>query len=215
MAQAFQNTLTFNHCKINYGWICFLKLDNAVSLLPKKPFLPVLDTKPFFAIKIINHHEKQITPSESWDQDSFFKPGFRVSSHSNHWARIFTTLWPPNHGEHLDSLFYNLNIARFTQKISQPVLKTSHYILLLQTKIWHCPLLNEHCSMYTVQYTVKAAHYNSVLKSADSTIHYNSLLIQLFNASHTPYKIKISLNLLLSVNTAHNTIAHCSLFHVQ
>ena len=43
---AFQNKLTFNHFLINYGWIRFLKLDNAVSLLPKpaislhKIFLP-------------------------------------------------------------------------------------------------------------------------------------------------------------------------------
>ena len=37
----------------------------------KKPFLPFLDTKPFFAMKMINHHDKQLTPSESWDQDGF------------------------------------------------------------------------------------------------------------------------------------------------
>ena len=74
----------------------------------KKPFLPFLDTKPFFAMKMINHHDKQLTPSESWDQDGFFEPGFGVSSNSNHEARIFTTLWPPNQGEHLDRLIYKL-----------------------------------------------------------------------------------------------------------
>ena len=89
------------------GKIYFLKLDNAISLQQKKKlFLPFLDTKPFFAMKMINHHDKQLTPSESWDQDGFFEPGFGVSSHSNHWARIFTTLWPPNQGEHLDRLIY-------------------------------------------------------------------------------------------------------------
>ena len=32
----FQKTLTFNHFTIKYGRICFLKFDNAVSLLQKK-----------------------------------------------------------------------------------------------------------------------------------------------------------------------------------
>ena len=27
-------------------------------------------------MKIINHHDKQLTPSESWDQDGFFEPGY-------------------------------------------------------------------------------------------------------------------------------------------
>ena len=41
-------------------------------------FLPFLDTKPFFAMKITNHHDIQLTPytSESWDQDGFLEPGF-------------------------------------------------------------------------------------------------------------------------------------------
>ena len=64
-------------------------------------------------MKMINHHDKQLTPSESWDQDGFFEPGFGVSSHSNHWARSFTTLWPPNQGEHLDRL-----IGRLKKKIN-------------------------------------------------------------------------------------------------
>ena len=57
-------------------------------------------------LEMTNHHDKQLTPSESWDQDGFFEPGFGVSSYSNHWARLFTTLWPPNQGEHLDRLIY-------------------------------------------------------------------------------------------------------------
>ena len=36
MALVFQNTLTLNHYFINFGGISFLKLDDAVSLLPKK-----------------------------------------------------------------------------------------------------------------------------------------------------------------------------------
>ena len=70
----------------------------------KKLFSPFLDTKPFFAIKIANHYDKQLTPSESWDQDGFFEPGFGVSSNSNHRARIFTTLWHSNQGEYLDRI---------------------------------------------------------------------------------------------------------------
>ena len=78
MAIEFQNTLTFNHYIINHGRICFLKLDNAISMQQKKAFffLPFHDTKPFFAMKMTNHHDKQLTPSESWDQDGFFEPGF-------------------------------------------------------------------------------------------------------------------------------------------
>ena len=41
----------------------------------KRPFLPFLDTKPPFAITILNNHDKQIRPSESWDQDCFLSPG--------------------------------------------------------------------------------------------------------------------------------------------
>ena len=55
----------------------FLKLNNAISLHQKKPFfLLFLDTKPFFAMKMTNHHDKQLTPSESWDKDGFFEHGF-------------------------------------------------------------------------------------------------------------------------------------------
>ena len=76
MASAFQNKLTFNPDIINNGRSSFLKLDNAVSLQPKKILSPFLDTKPFFAMKIANHYDKQLTPSESWDQDGFFEPRF-------------------------------------------------------------------------------------------------------------------------------------------
>ena len=59
-------------------------------------------------MKMINHHDKQLTPSESWDQDGFFEPGFGVSSNSNHRARIFTTPWHSNQGEYLDRLIAEL-----------------------------------------------------------------------------------------------------------
>ena len=42
----------------------------------KSLFLPFLDIKPFFAMKMTNHHDKQLTLSERWDQDGFFEPGF-------------------------------------------------------------------------------------------------------------------------------------------
>ena len=72
MAQAFQKSSKFNHFIKNYWRICFLKFDNAISLQQKNTFLPIFfDTKMFFAMKMINHHDKQLTPSESWDQDVF------------------------------------------------------------------------------------------------------------------------------------------------
>ena len=76
MAPAFQKSLKFNHLIINYGRICFMKLDNEISLQEIKPFLPFLDTKPFYAMKMTNHHDKQLTSSKSWDQDGFFEPGY-------------------------------------------------------------------------------------------------------------------------------------------
>ena len=48
MAPAFQNTLTFNPDIINYGRFGFLKLDNAVSLLPKKYFFHLISTQNHF-----------------------------------------------------------------------------------------------------------------------------------------------------------------------
>ena len=110
MAPVFQKSLKFNHFYINYGRICFPKLDNAISLRKntKKKISTVSWHQTFFAMKMINHHDKQLTPSESWDQDGFSEPGFGVSSHSNHRARIFTTLWPPNQGEHLDRLLLHM-----------------------------------------------------------------------------------------------------------
>ena len=59
MASAFQNTRTFNHFIINYGRICFLKLNNEVSLLPTKYFFRHIWTQNnFFAMKIAKHCQK-------------------------------------------------------------------------------------------------------------------------------------------------------------
>ena len=90
------------------GEFFFLKLNNAVLLLPQKAFFHrfFFNTKPFIAMKKANHHDKQLTPSESWDQDGYFEPGFEVSSNLNREAQIFTTLWHPNQGEHLERLIY-------------------------------------------------------------------------------------------------------------
>ena len=101
MVPVFLNTLTFNHFIIK-NEIFFVKLDNAVSLLPKKSLF--MFKKIFFAMKIGNQHDKQVTPLESWDQDGLIEPWFGVSSNSNHEASIFTTLRPPNQGEYLDKL---------------------------------------------------------------------------------------------------------------
>ena len=78
MALAFQNTLTFNPDITNHGSFSFLKLNNAVSLQPKKDFFTVFLTKKnihFFAMKIRNHYDKQLTPSESRDWDDFLSKG--------------------------------------------------------------------------------------------------------------------------------------------
>ena len=94
-----------NHHIIDMRRICFLKLDNSVSLLPKNSLVHCFLTQNnFFAMEIANHHDKPLTPSEICDQDRFFEPGFWVWSYSNYEARIFTTLWPANQGEHLDRL---------------------------------------------------------------------------------------------------------------
>ena len=59
MAPAFHQSLKFNHLIKNYGRIFFLKLDNAILLQQKKLFfLPFLDTKPVFAMKMTNHQDK-------------------------------------------------------------------------------------------------------------------------------------------------------------
>ena len=76
MAPAFKNTLTFNHHIINYMRICFLKLYNGVSPLPKKsPFPPFIDTKPFFTIKIANHIDHYTIGEMGWRR--FNSLGFR------------------------------------------------------------------------------------------------------------------------------------------
>ena len=98
MVPVFLNTLTFNHFIIKNDFF-LVKLDNAAK---KKAFLYL--KKSLFAMKIGNQDDKQVTPSESWDQDGFVEPWFGVSSNSNHEASIFTTLWPPNQGEYLDRL---------------------------------------------------------------------------------------------------------------
>ena len=79
-------------------------MDNAVSLLPKKTFFTVYGHKILFAVKIANHHDKQLTPLEICDQDGFFEPWFWVSSYSNYEAIMCRTLWVPNQVEHLDRL---------------------------------------------------------------------------------------------------------------
>ena len=65
----------------------------------KKLFPTFLDTKLFFAVKIANHYDNQLTPLKICDQDGFFEPGFCAASYSNYEAGILTTLWPPNQGE--------------------------------------------------------------------------------------------------------------------
>ena len=74
--------------------ICFLKLDKTISLQQIKAFFTISSHKPVFC------PDKQLTPSESWDQDGFFEPGFgyhqlqiiglEFLQHSGHQIRVNT-----------------------------------------------------------------------------------------------------------------------------
>ena len=64
-----------------------------------------------------------------------------VSSTSNYWARICTTLWPPNQGDHLDRLIYT-------------ILYTINYTLYtIHFKLYtiHCWLSTVNCQLLTVE----------------------------------------------------------------
>ena len=58
----------------------------------KKNIFPQFLETIFFAMKIANHHDKQLTLSESWDQDGLFEPGFGVSSNSNCAANFYNAV---------------------------------------------------------------------------------------------------------------------------
>ena len=142
------------------GKFVFLRWTVQLHCCQKKTFcLPFLDTNQFFAMKIANQHDKHFTQPKSWDQDSFFEPGFGISSNSNHRARTFATPWHSNQCEYLDSLVYNISRFRTQQMIivsnqvifvySQPkvwcLLKVQHYIfgvgctffvLIMQKMYW-------------------------------------------------------------------------------
>ena len=66
----------FNNNIINYRRICFLKLDNAVPLLQKRPFLPLFWHKTVVDVKITNHYYKVLTPSQIYDREGIFEPWF-------------------------------------------------------------------------------------------------------------------------------------------
>ena len=83
----------------------------------KRLFTPFLDTNTFFAMKIANHYDKQLTPYKSLDRDGFFAPGFGVSSNSNNGARIFTTPWQSNQDEYLDRLICTLTNLIYSKSI--------------------------------------------------------------------------------------------------
>ena len=103
MAPSFQNTLTFKHKIINHGRVCFLKLDNLVSLL----LLLIhcfLTQNMFFAMEIANQHNKKFNHRTA-GMKTFFQPGIGASSNFNHEARVFTTMWPSNHGKHLERAY--------------------------------------------------------------------------------------------------------------
>ena len=70
MAPAFKNSLTFKQFLLNYSRNIFLKLDNAVTLLPKKKIT-------IFAVKIAKYPTKQLIALKSCDQDNFFCLGLR------------------------------------------------------------------------------------------------------------------------------------------
>ena len=116
MAPAFKKSIKFNHFIINYWRIGFLKMDNAISLQQKSPSHRFLTNFFLFAMKIINHHDKQLTPSESTDQEGFLSLGLGYHHIQFIGLEFFTTLWPPNQGEHLDRLIYH-PLSFFTVKL--------------------------------------------------------------------------------------------------
>ena len=93
---------------------CFRKLDNAVKLLLKNLFF-------HHFLTIGNHHTKQLTPSENCDHNNFLDPGFERSPYLKYDAQIFPALWPPNQGEHLDGLIYDVWCVIHNLWCSRPV----------------------------------------------------------------------------------------------
>ena len=75
MAPAFQNTLTFNHSKKVWENLFSEVGKCSFTAAKKSSFYRFLTQNNFFASKMINHHDKQLTPSESWDQDGCFSLG--------------------------------------------------------------------------------------------------------------------------------------------
>ena len=104
-------------------------------------------------MKIANHYDKQLTPSESWDQDVFFEPGFGLTSNSNHRARICTTPWHSNQVEYLDRLVYTV------------------YSLYIHVTV--CRLT----TLYTM-YSIKKVH---IVQTADCRLHTAHKIMQIAN----------------------------------
>ena len=75
IVQAFQNTQTFNPDIANYESFFSDVEQCSFNTAKKEIFSPFLDTKLFFATKIANHYDQQLTPSESWDEDIFLSLG--------------------------------------------------------------------------------------------------------------------------------------------
>ena len=69
----------------------------------KKTFLPILDSKPFFTIQVANHYDKQLKPSNMWDQDGFLSMG--LGYHQIQIIELeFYNAVHLNKGEYLDRL---------------------------------------------------------------------------------------------------------------
>ena len=112
----------------------------------KRLFSPFLDKKSFFAMKMANGYDKQLTLFESWDWDRFFQPGFEVSSSSNLRAIILTTPWHSNQGEYLDRL---IRISMY-----------SGICFCLYLFLMLCTLHSEHCTVHTVHCTVQKGKFS-------------------------------------------------------
>ena len=72
----------------------------------KKAFSPVSLHKTIFCHENSKPPWKTTYTIGELGSRRFFEPGFEVSKHSYEWARILTTLWPTNQGEHLNRLIY-------------------------------------------------------------------------------------------------------------
>ena len=94
MAQAFQNTLTFDRYLFNSMSNFHANLVHWNSLHPKNAILPTfLGQTPHFLCENKKKHNWQPTPSESWVRCCHFEPKGGGPTYTKSGAIIFSTRW--------------------------------------------------------------------------------------------------------------------------